>query len=326
MSVSLSTRRRCFALVLGAVLVPLAALPAPAGDGDAIVIVNGQPISKAQMTEVLFEAYGINIMQQLIALELAKQESRRLGLRISPADVDEEFRESLARIAPAVTATGQALDDQQKRQALDTLLQEKGISLAEFMIGMERNAHLRQIVEKDLTIDEATLREEFARTYDEKVEIRHIQCNDIASGQVAWNQVNGGSPFEDVARRLSQNPDSAARGGLLDPFTFSDAAIPALLREAAFSMKVGELSAPLRVDNRVHIIRVERRTPPENVRFEDVRADVERRVRARVTQLQMNQRIVGLFKKSQVRVLDAKLKARYDDLLKRNAAQPAATP
>jgi foldase protein PrsA len=296
---------------------------AQAGDGDAIAIVNGRPISERKFVEVLKDAHGLEIMQQLIVLELAKAESKRLDLRVTAGDVDAEFEAALDRIAPEVNARGAALSDEERRQSLEMLLQQKGITLAEFMIGMERNAHLRKVVERELEVDEGTLREEFARVYGEKVLVRHIQveAGNIDQLHEALNLLDKGVPFEEVAARVSVNTETAARGGQMEPFSFSDEQIPAVLREAAFALDPGQRTqAPIKAGRYWHLLKLERRIRPTDVRFEDVREEVARSLRERVVPERMNNLITRLFAEARIQVLDRELRKRFERLLKENEA------
>ncbi len=304
----------------------LIAIRAPAQDGDAVAIVNGHPISRRLMVEKLVEAHGLEMMQQLIVLELARQETRRLNLRVTQADVDAEFERALARIAPEVDAHGHALTEAEKLQSLEMLLQQKGLTLTEFRIGMERNAHLRKVVERGFRVDEPTLREEFARLYGEKVEVRHIQVGDVNGLHEALNRLDRGTDFAEVARAVSQNAESAANGGLLTPFAFNDEAIAPVLREAAFSLDPGQVSKPIRVGRWWHILKLERRIPAPDVRFEDLRQQVETSLRDRVIPQEMNRLITDLFKKADVKVLDSELKRKYQKLIAENVLIEPASP
>jgi len=303
------------------------AQPAWAADGDAVAIVNGRPITKRKVVDVLMEAHGLQIMQQLIVLELAKGETRRLKIRVTRDDIDREFEHALARIAPESDAHGEKLDEPDKQQALEMLLQQRGITMAEFKIGMERNAHLRKVIEKSFRVDEATLREEYARMYGEKVEIRHIQVGDIEGLHEALNLLEKQTDFAEVARRVSQNAETAAEGGLLPPFAFNDDKIAPLLREAAFALGAGEVSKPIKVGRWFHILKLERRLSPNDVWFDDVRDEVERSLRNRAIPQEMRQLIGKLFRKASVRVLDSDLREQYENLLKDNAfADPTLAP
>lgn len=313
---------------VGVLLLAAAALIVPAAtaqDGDAVAIVNGQPITKHRMVDVLMEAHGLQVMQQLIVLELAKEESSRLKIKVTQADVDREYEQAVAKIAPPTDAEGKTLTDAEKQQSLELLLQQKGLTLTEFKLGMERNAHLRKVVERDFHVDEATLREEFSRVYGDKVEVRHIQVGDVNGLHEALNQLENKADFADLARRVSQNTDTAPNGGLLPPFAFNDESVAPVLREAAFSMKPGEVSKPIRVGRWWQILKLEQRIPAAGARFEDVRGQVEQTLRDHTIPQEMNRLITGLFKKAQIRVLDGDLKPKFEKLLKENMLTDAAT-
>jgi foldase protein PrsA len=314
-------------LIGGLLCAAVCGAAARAQDGDAIVIVNGRPITRQAMLEKLLEAHGLQMMQQLVVLELAREETARLKLRVSPDDIDHEFQRALATIAPQTDAEGHTLNDTEKRQSLDMLLQQKGLTFTEFMLGMERNAHLRKVVEQRIRIDEATLREEFARLYGEKVEVRHIQVGDVNGLHEALNRLDKGEDFAAVARAVSQNKETAANAGLLPAFAFNDDTVAPVLREAAFAMKPGEVSKPIRVAQWWHILKLERRVTPEHARFEEVRGEVERALRDRVIPQEMNKLVTSLFQKAEIRVLDANLKQKFDKLMRENVlTDPTARP
>lgn len=313
--------RRALALAL---LLSTAA-SALAQDGDAIATVNGKPISKRKMIDILMDGHGLAVLQQLVVLELAKEEARRLELKVTQADIDAEFQRALDNIAPRTSETGEPLDEQGRLQALDFLLQQKGLSMTEFKLGMERNAYLRKIVDKNLVVDEPVLREEFARLYGEKVEVRLIQANDQQTLYEAIKQLEAGTDFAEVARRVSQDRNSAERGGLLPPFAFNDDRIAAVLREAAFNLAPGQRTPPIANNARWFILKLERRLPPDDAKFEAVRDEVERKLRERVAPEQMNRIVMELYQKAQVRVFDKELKARFDEASKRQLPG-AATP
>lgn len=292
-----------------------------ATDGDAIAIVNGTPISRQKFVDTLIEAQGVGILQQMIILELARQETGRLKLRVVPSDVTAEYNRSVNQIAVSAAGAGSAeMDESSKRKALEALLQQKGLSMAEFMITMERNAHLRAVAGANLTIDERLVREEFARQFGEKVRVRHIQLSDLNQLAGVNEMLREGKDFADVARRFSRNVETAPKGGELPPFAFREEQIPAALRDAAFTLKPDEVSSPVRVENVYHILKLERRIPPAEVRYEEVREQVEAALREKIVAAEMSRLATALFEKASVRVLHPRLREEYEKLLKESAA------
>ena len=324
------SKTACFAAVVGiAAILTLPVPPAHGGGNGTLVIVNERPLSRQKIVDVLMDSYGLRIMQQLVFLELAKQETRRLGLTVSEADVREQLNRAIEDIAPGTNAHDAGLNTDAKRQALEGFLELRCLTMTEFMVAMERNAHLRKAVETDFRVDEATLREEFARIYGEKVEVRHIQVE--ATDTPRLHEVldllsHPDADFAQVARQLSTNPKTAARGGLMEPFTFIDKKIPTALREVAFSLSIGEVSSSTLTGKMIHILKMERRIPPTDASFEEVRNEVERQLRERVAHQKMNELITKLFEQANIRVLDRKLKREFDQLLKDTAQMQPALP
>lgn len=302
-------------------------LPARADDGDAVALVNGHPVAREELIKLLKEAHGVEMLQQLIILQVAKQEARNRQLRVTPADVEAEFRMSLDRIAEQAGMLPAEATEKNKRDALQQVLDERGISIAEFMIGMERNAYLRKLVEKDLLITEETLREQFARMYGERVVVRHIQVpqNDSRTLNHALDLLARGAEFEAVARELSVNAQTAVRGGEMEPFAFTDESIPPALRETAFSLKEGGVSSPVLAGQYFHILKLLRRIPSDKARYEDKREEVAADVREKALPQAMARLAIELFQQAKIKVLDEDLRKPYQEFLDRggrNRMQP----
>lgn len=315
---------RFAALPFVAALIGTLATPTLAQDGDAIAMVNGQPLSRARLVNALVESHGLSLMQQLIVLDLSKQECKRRGLRVSQQDIDAEYQDGLSQIAKDAGVDEKDASLELKTQALKTVLQNRGVTMTEYMLSVERNAYLRKIVELDLKVTDDTLREEFARTYGERVVVRHIQVPVTDHGALleAQQRLKNGEDFAEVARQLSRNAESAPRGGEMAPFGFKDADIPAALRDAAFRLKPGEISNPIQTDRYMHILKLEQRLAPDDARFEDVRAEVERGLKRRVAREKMEQLMVELFDKAKINIIDQTLKPQYEQFMKENKNKP----
>lgn len=291
---------------------------ARAADGDAIAIINGRPLTRKVLVDFLIESRGAGALQQLVVAELAEQEARRRGLRVTQADIDQEYRDALDRLLPERAENGAAITDDDRERALQRVLAERGLTRAEYLLALRRNAYLRKIVQADFQIDDATLREEFARTYGERVEVRHIQISarNFQAIQAAIADLDGGTAFRDVVRKYSENPGTKAEDGLMPPFTFGDEEFPPAVREAAFSLKPGEYTrGPIRTGEYVHILQLERRIPSET-RFEDVRERVRRKLEERNMVKLMKEMVETLYQKADVRVLDRDLRSAYEAFLK----------
>lgn len=108
---------------------------------------------------------------------------------------------------------------------------------------------------------------------EEEVHARHILVEDEAQATTAAARVKGGEDFAKVAAELSKDPGSKTDGGDLGFFAKERMVAP--FAEAAFRMKPGEISDPVKSQFGWHVIQVlERRTKPVPS-FEDMREQVE---------------------------------------------------
>lgn len=305
---------------MSAILGFAVALPAVIfADGDAVALVNGRPVSKADVVKVLIDMKGIDVLQQFILLEAVRGESQAKNLRVTRDDIEKEFQDALDRIARDAGVTGDAATQANKMQALQTMLEQKHISMAEYRMAIERNAHLRKLVAPNVEINEATMRAEWSRTHGERRIVRSIiiPTSDERALAEALNQLRNGADFADVARKLSGDPDSRARGGELEPISFDEPGVPAALREQAFMMKPGEVSNPVRCDLVFHILKLERILEPENARFDDVRSEVEKELKSRIIEKKMQDAMRELYEKAKVVVIDPVLRPRYEELARK---------
>lgn len=88
------------------------------------------------------------------------------------------------------------------------------------------------------------------------------------------------SRFAELAKKYSQDPGSAAKGGELGSFPRGAMVKP--FDDAAFSMKAGEISAPVESEYGYHIIRVTGITPAQMRSFEQARPEIEKELAKQV--------------------------------------------
>jgi parvulin-like peptidyl-prolyl isomerase len=168
---------------------------------------------------------------------------------------------------------------------------------------------------KNAKLDEADLRKyyEAHKAEFEQVRARHIlirvqgsavairpgqrdltEAEALAKVQDLRKRVQAGEDFAELARQESDDTGSGANGGDLGFFRHGQM-VPSF-EQAAFALQPGELSEPVKSQFGYHLIKVEAR---ESKSFEDVRAELEKRMRPE----QAQKAVEELQKKTQV-VLD----------------------
>jgi peptidyl-prolyl cis-trans isomerase C len=128
----------------------------------------------------------------------------------------------------------------------------------------------------------------------------------LAKTQELEAKLKAGASFEDLARAESDDSGSGANGGDLGFFHHNQMVPP--FDEAAFKLKVGEVSQPVKSQFGYHIIRLEAIKT-----FEDVRPDVEKKMRPEMAQKALTD-------------MEKKAGVQYDPEFFPPAPAPAATP
>jgi peptidyl-prolyl cis-trans isomerase D len=143
---------------------------------------------------------------------------------------------------------------------------------------------------KDVAVAEADAQQFYkdnaARwTQPEERRASHILLKNEGDKQVARAQAEAvlaqlrkaPATFAETAKKLSQDPGSASRGGDLD--FFGRGAMTPAFEEAVYKMKVGDISDIVETDFGLHIIQLVAVRGGEKKPFEAVRADIEAELR-----------------------------------------------
>ena len=222
---------------------------AHAGDGasrartEPIATVNGRAMQRHRIVDLLLRANGVGVLEQLVVLDAAAELATHKGLTITQADIDREYDAALRKLVdPFSGASSGNFDREAAERTLESVLAQRHISREEFRLGMRRHADLRRIGESELTFTREQLQAELQRRYGPRLEVRHIQLASPRSAARIRARLANGEDFAQLAREHSANLISAEAGGLLQPFSDKDDALPALFRQTASSLKAGEVS------------------------------------------------------------------------------------
>jgi peptidyl-prolyl cis-trans isomerase C len=158
---------------------------------------------------------------------------------------------------------------------------------------------------KDVHLDDAEVQKYFAthKAEFERVHARHIliraagsplpvragqkdltDAEALAKAQEIRKKIEGGADFAALAREESDDTGSGSNGGDLGFFGHNQMVPP--FEEAAFAMKAGELSQPVKTPFGYHIIKVEERDAKT---LEDLKPEIEKRLRPEQAQKQMEE-------------------------------------
>ncbi|MXY42972.1 MAG: hypothetical protein F4Y50_02745 [Dehalococcoidia bacterium] len=103
----------------------------------------------------------------------------------------------------------------------------------------------------DGEVEEYIEREGLARA----IRLGDILVADLETAEKAVREIEGGASFADVARKLSMNKETAARGGDTGRFSTRYEMIPGLA-EKLFGLAVGSVSDPIRIGGRYAVFKI----------------------------------------------------------------------
>lgn len=107
-----------------------------------------------------------------------------------------------------------------------------------------------------------------------------------------YNALLAGADFEELAKRVSQDEDSAPRGGLL-PWMATGQTVKEF-EDQAFALQPGEMSRPFLTPSGYHIILMKERKQPDP--YEDMKEDIidfleKRNIRAKIVNEKVGERV-----------------------------------
>jgi peptidyl-prolyl cis-trans isomerase C len=234
----------------------------------AVAVVNGKEITRGDIMKFL------NDMGPQMAMQFQSPEGIN---RV----IDEMVNQELLYL-DAIE------NDFEKEEEFDQVLQATKISLLK---GYAFNKLITGV-----TAEEEELKNYFAENkhlfnQPEMVKASHILVADEDRAKEILDELNGGMNFEDAAKSYSSCPSSEVGGALGE---FGRGQMVPEFEEAAFSMELGEISAPVKTQFGYHIIRLDEKNEPKDSSFEESREEVEKQVILRKQETRYMEKINSL--------------------------------
>ena len=156
-------------------------------------------------------------------------------------------------------------------------------------------------------------------TATERIRARHILVGTEQEAKAVLARIQKGEKFEDVAKAVSLD-GSKEFGGDLGYFTAPE--MVADFSKAAFALKVGEVSAPVKTEFGWHVIKLEDRKAGGAQPFEQVKAAL----RNLLLRKKVQEVAASLTKEAKIEILDEDLKKYMEEQKKQREKEKAAKP
>lgn len=231
---------------------------------EAVASVNGEKISKDELYSLLIDQGGTQLVDYLITEKIIEQESDKQDITISNDAVKEEYQTMIASYGG--------------EEAFLQQLETSGSTVEDVKKDLETNLKIEKLLEPEIKISEDEMKiyfdenkESFAEP--EQVKASHILVEDAAKAKEVKEKLDGGADFTEIAKEYSTDTSNSENGGDLGYFAKGE--MVAEFEEAAFAMKEGEISEPVKTELGYHIIKFADKKAAADAVFEDKKEEIK---------------------------------------------------
>lgn len=283
---------------------------AQAPQQKVVANVNGQSISRDALAVECLRRYGKDVLESIVNKHLIWQECKKRNVIITDQDVENEIEQNAGEFGLP------------KDGFLNMLATKRDISPDRYRRELIwPTLALRRLATNQIVVTEEELRKAFDTEYGPRVKARMIVTTTKAKAEEALRRVEAApAKFGDVAKELSEDPNTAAARGIIPPIR-KHVGYPELER-VAFTLKKGDISPIIPVANQYIILMCERQIGPNYVSSKEL-PRIQERLRERIRDNKLREVASDLFEKLQA---DAKVVNVYNDpRLKQQMPGVAAT-
>lgn len=300
--------------------------PAPAAKSieipATVAVVNGAKISKSELQAAFDNAVKMSgmdasklsddqklagyhkLLDDLITEKLLK--AKAAAIKVTDSDVDAE----IAKVKKNFP-TEDAFKEQLKQANLDEA------KLREQMkAGLAQTKWIKSQIEDKVKVTDADAEAFYKQNMKEfeqpdQVKASHILITvpkdaspeDIkkkeAAAQAAYDRVKKGEDFAKVANELTEDPSGKGKGG--DLGLFQKGAMVPEFDAKVFSMKVGDISEPVKTQFGYHVIKLTDKKPARTMPFTEVKEQLTGYLKNQKQQVAVQEVISGLRKDAKIK-------------------------
>lgn len=212
---------------------------------EVVAKVGSQSLTKDDLYTFFVEQNGESALDTLITKNLINQEVKKENITVSSEEIDAELQE--------------LIDSYGGEETFEQQLTASGLTQEDIKEDIEVNIQIEKLLEPQIEITDEEMQTYFDENKDsfaqtKQVKASHILVEDEETAKEVKEKLDNGDDFAELAKEYSTDPGSAESGG--DLGFFGEGSMVAEFEEAAFSMKVDEISDPVKTEHGYHIIKV----------------------------------------------------------------------
>lgn len=257
---------RLYSTALAMLILTVAILATACSNADEVVAsVNGEPISKDELYDVLVKQGGQQALEMIIMKKILRMESDKQEIQISEEDVGKEIEEMAEQYGG--------------EEAFNQIMNMYGYDVEDIKEDVKMSLMIEGLIKPRIDISQDEIKEYFDKNMqefeiEEQVEVNHIlvETEDIAAE--VKGKLDDGADFAELAKEYSTDESTKDFGGALGAVKRGEMVTE--FEKAAFSLQEGGISQPVNTEYGYHIIQVKGRIEAQEADFEQSRGEIEK--------------------------------------------------
>src|SRR3990167_2207748 len=184
---------------------PIKDEPKIIADKNIVAIVNGQKITRQELYNLLFDAYGEEALEILIRRTLIYQTAQKEGISVTNSEIEQKLK-TLVNSEIDASMRAYRIKD---RTDFEKELAKNGISLAQVEERMSKKWRkqaeiellAKKFMEKTITITQEELQKTYDEVYGEKIEASQIVFKTRREAEDALKKLQSGADFATLDRK-----------------------------------------------------------------------------------------------------------------------------
>ncbi|WP_026574012.1 peptidyl-prolyl cis-trans isomerase [Bacillus sp. UNC438CL73TsuS30] len=230
---------------------------------DVVATVGKKEILRQDWLNELEARYGKDVLKDMIHQKVVKEMAKKYKITVSNQDVEREFR-IIQTTYHSSSEKRQEDENRWKEQIRNSLL-------------------LEEILTKDVAVSEQEKKNYFNQNKDlfdipSAFHLSQIIVKTEAEAEKSLKELSQGSSFSTMAMERSTDEFSANDGGDIGYITEDDDRYPLEYVLTAKTLKAGEWSKPVKVEQGYAILKLESKIKGESYSYQDVKEEIRRQI------------------------------------------------
>lgn len=237
--------------------------PAAPAVSNVVGRVGNTVITREEMQRTAEAWYGPQVVEDLISLKIVEEEAKKQGISVTKAEIEQRYNEAIesmrSRVPPGSDVYVELAKQGWTRSHMEAVLKralllEKLVARTVKDSDFIRARHiLIQPQMPPISPDQNVSAEERQKLFAEARAKAEDEAK--AKAQKVYEEIKAGKDFAEAAKEYSDDRSNKDKGG--DLGAFARGMMVPEFEQAAFALKPGEISQPVKTPYGWHIIKVE---------------------------------------------------------------------